>query len=448
MPLMTRIAYFQPFSGASGDMALGALVDAGLSLESLRSGLAALPLEGWRIESHREPRGPFETTRLRVIVENGAGDDRPAPHHAHHAHHEHSHGHGHAHHHPAGRSHGHAHAPGGHAHPHRGLPEILEIIARSGLPGPVRESAGAVFRRLGEAEARVHGVPVDKVHFHEVGAIDSIVDIAGTCLALHLLGVEEVRSAPVTVGTGFINVAHGRVPLPAPATLEILKGIPIEQRESGAELTTPTGAALLATLSRGFGPMPPMVVSSVGYGAGDDRPGPVPNALRVVLGETRTAGGGPFAGPSDSVIVLEASLDDMSPEWLGHLMERLFEAGALDVSFTPIVMKKSRPGHEVRVLAPLAAEGAVARMLFAESTTFGMRRTAAERIVLAREHRPVETPGGTVRVKVGMLAGEVLTASPEYEDLRAAARAAGRPLKEMHDLVMRLFAGSSGKNAR
>jgi uncharacterized protein (TIGR00299 family) protein len=318
------------------------------------------------------------------------------------------------------------------------IQEILRIIGQSGLPGPVGESAAAVFRRLGEAEAKVHGVSIEEVHFHEVGAVDSIVDIVGACLGLHLLGVEEVQSAPVTVGTGFVNAAHGRMPLPAPATLEILKGVPIEQRESGAELTTPTGAALLRTLSRRFGALPRMVVSAVGYGAGDDRPGPVPNALRVILGETMaTATDG--AGPTETVLVLETSIDDMSPQWLGNLMDRLFEAGALDVSFTPVVMKKSRPGQEVRVLAPPSAEAAVTRALFAESTTFGIRRTAAERIVLAREHHPVETPGGTVRVKVGRLAGEILSATPEYEDLRAAAKAAGRPLKEMHELVMKLF---------
>jgi uncharacterized protein (TIGR00299 family) protein len=439
---MPRIAYFQPFSGASGDMALGALVDAGLPLEDLRSGLQSLPVEGWRLEARKEPRGPFQTTRLRVVVEGAeASWSSPPPHpeHRHHGEHDHHH-HDHPHDHGSGRRGQPAHAPEHrHDHPHRGLPEVLETIARSGLPGPVKESASAVFRRLGEAEAKVHGVPVEKVHFHEVGAVDSIVDIAGTCLGLHLLGIEEVHSAPVTVGTGFVNAAHGRVPLPAPATLEILKGVPIEQRESGAELTTPTGAALLTTLSRRFGTLPPMVVSSVGYGAGDDRPGPVPNALRVILGETRTAASGSLPGPTEMIAVLEASIDDMSPQWLGNLMERLFAAGALDVSFTPIVMKKSRPGHEVRVLAPLAGEASVTRTLFAESTTFGIRRTATERVILAREYRPVETPGGTVRVKVGLLAGEVLSAAPEYEDLRAAARAAGRPLKEMHDLVMGLF---------
>ena len=447
---MPRIAYFQPFSGASGDMVLGALVDAGLPIEALRSGLETLSLPGWRLEARRETRGAFQTTRVKVVLEGEEAARPPAreqghghehPHHHGHEHHHHGHGHEHhAHGGEPGGGHSHPHPPEHrHGHPHRGLEEILRIIDRSRLPRPVGESAAAVFRRLGEAEARVHGVPIEKVHFHEVGAVDSIVDIVGACLGLHLLGIEEVQSAPVTVGTGFVNAAHGRMPLPAPATLEILKGIPIEQRESGAELTTPTGAALLRTLSRRFGALPRMVVSSVGYGAGDDRPGPVPNALRVIVGET--VGAATDGSAPEMVLVLETCIDDMSPQWLGNLMDRLFEAGALDVTFTPVVMKKSRPGQEVRVLAPLSAEAAVVRALFTESTTFGLRRTAAERIVLAREHRPVETPGGTVRVKVGKLAGEILSATPEYEDLRAAAKAAGRPLKEMHEIVMRLFRG-------
>jgi uncharacterized protein (TIGR00299 family) protein len=262
--------------------------------------------------------------------------------------------------------------------------------------------------------------------------VDSIVDIVGACLGLHLLGVEEVHSAPVTVGTGFVRGDHGQMPLPAPATLELLRGFPIEQRDTKAELTTPTGAALLTTLGRSFSTLPPMVVEAIGYGAGNDRPGPVPNCLRVLLG--RAAAGRPGG---DRVLVLETAIDDMSPEWMGNLMDRLFAAGALDVSFTPLVMKKGRPGHEVRVILPLEKEEPVLRTLFSESTTFGLRRAVTERITLEREIHSTETPWGPVRIKVGKLGSDVMTAAVEFEDLRAAASRAGLPLKEVHRRILR-----------
>ena len=239
-----RILYFQPFSGASGDMILGALVDVGLSVQELASHLSGLRLDGWRLECRKELRGPFRTTRLEVILE-----DPP--------------------------------------HVHRKLEDILAIIESSSLPPAVKATSSAVFRKLAGAEARVHGIPVEEVHFHEVGAVDSIVDIVGACLGVHLLEAEEVWSAPVTVGTGFVRVAHGKMPLPAPATLELLRGFPVRQQDSQAELTTPTGAALLTTLATGFGTLPPLEVTTVGYGAGDDRGGPLPNALRVIMGERR-----------------------------------------------------------------------------------------------------------------------------------------------------------------
>src|SRR6185503_426482 len=264
-------------------------------------------------------------------------------------------------------------------------------------------------------------------HFHEVGAVDSIVDITGACLGLHLLGVEEAWFSPATVGTGFVKAAHGEIPLPAPATLELLRGLPVRQRETGYELTTPTGAALAATLGRGFGTMPEMVVSGVGYGAGDDRPLAIPNVLRVVLGERTGA-----APVSDRVVCLETNLDDMSPQWLGHLVERLLAEGALDAWVVPAQMKKSRAAHEVRVLAPRGREERLAEILFRETTTFGVRRYEIDRWILERSFETVTTPWGEVRIKVGRRAGQVLTATPEYEDLRRAAAPGGVPLKEVH----------------
>ena len=365
---MAKVAFFQPFSGASGDMALGALVDAGVPLAQLEENLRTLQVKGWRLEHTRVYRGAFAASRVRVVLEHSASD-RPGHEHRHthghgHSHeheHRHVHGHSHGHEHPhthehqhghehrqahdPGHEHTHSHAhssgPQAHAHAHshgdeqRNLPRILEIIEQSGLPVEVQENARRVFTRLGEAEAHVHGMPIEEVHFHEVGAVDSIVDIVGACVGLHLLGIDAVYSAPITVGTGYVMGDHGQMPLPAPATTALLRGFPIEQRDSRAELTTPTGAALLTTLASGFGTMPRMTLRAVGYGAGDDRPGPVPNVLRLLVGETTAS-----ATEADRVVVLETNIDDMSPEWLGHLTDRLLNSGASDVWLTPILMKK------------------------------------------------------------------------------------------------------------
>jgi uncharacterized protein (TIGR00299 family) protein len=242
------------------------------------------------------------------------------------------------------------------------------------------------------------------------------------------------------VGTGFVDGSHGKLPLPAPATLEVLKGIPIRHVDSSAELTTPTGAALLAGLSRSFGILPACRVQAIGYGAGDDRPGPTPNVLRVILAEREAAPVG-----TDRVALLETNIDDMSPEWLGYLMDRLFEAGALDVYLSPVLMKKSRPAQQVSVLAPLQKEEQIAEILFVESTTFGFRRQEVERRVLDRELRKVETPWGAVQVKVGSRSGVVVSVSPEYEDLRRAALAAHLPIKEVHRRVLEDFHRSEGR---
>jgi uncharacterized protein (TIGR00299 family) protein len=430
---MARIAYFQPFHGISGDMTLGALVDAGLPLQELEAGLRGLPLSGWRLDAREVLRGALRATRLRVLIERPVGEG-----HSHH--HEHGeepgHHHDHAHEHDHGHQHEHRHVHGheGAAPARRSLSTILEIIGSSRLPAAVKEMAGAVFRRLGAAEARIHGIELEDVHFHEVGAVDSIVDITGSCLGLHLLGVEDVHSAPVAIGTGFISTEHGRLPLPGPAALELLKGFPVHQLESGAELTTPTGAALLTTLARSFGTLPPSRPLAIGYGAGDDRPGPIPNALRVILAETASP-----PAESDRVLLLETCIDDMSPQWLGHLMERLFAAGALDVFLAPVLMKKSRPGQQLSVIAPLDREPAVADTLFLESTTFGVRRMEVERLILEREIHPLETPWGEVRIKVGRRGGKETCASPEYEDLRRAAAAAGLPLREVHQRVLEMW---------
>lgn len=445
---MSRIAYFQPFSGVSGDMFLGSLVHAGLPLQELESGLRKLGLDGWSLRHSKVFRGAFEVARVQVVLEGDSVSSEGHEHRHSHGHshdhddeHEHSHKHEHGHSHEHGHRHDHedSHEHGHSGEGHRGLREIVALIESSGLPEKVKSDSKAVFQRLGEAEALCHGIPVESVHFHEVGAVDSIVDIVGSCLGLHLLGIDEVRSAPITVGMGFVRGDHGKMPLPAPATIELLRGFPIDQRDSRAELTTPTGAALLTTLSASFGTFPPMVVENVGYGAGDDRPGPIPNVLRVFIGETRAAG-----NHGDRVLLLETNLDDMNPEWTGHLVEKLYGEGSLDVWLSPILMKKGRPAQELKVLAPLDKESRVLKTLFAESTTFGVRRREVDRVTLEREFHSVETPWGKVRVKVGRLEGEVLSASPEYEDLRSVAAQAGRPLKEVHQVVMETYRRESG----
>lgn len=426
---MTRIAYFQPFNGCSGDMTLGALVDAGLSLDELRKGLLSLDLAGYSIEEEKVLRGAFQCTRVRIVVEKdtlapGAAAEKV---HSHQHSHEHSHEHSHAHSQPEGTE----DPPGAN---HRSLGAITRLIESSSLPAPVVENAKAVFTRLGEVEAGVHGVDIEEVHFHEVGAIDSIVDIVGSCLALELLGIEEVYCAPITVGTGFVEGAHGRMPLPAPATAQLLKGFPIQQVDSGAELTTPTGAALMTTLARGFGTMPPVKITSTGFGAGDERHGTTPNALRVFLGD-RLEGG----ANRDRVLLLETNIDDMSPEWIGYLMDRLFENGALDVYVTPILMKKTRPAHKISILGPLDREKEIANTLFTESTTIGVRRTEIERIILERETEEIESPWGTIRIKIARHRGKQVGASPEYEDLKRAAASAGLPIREVHRQAMEIY---------
>ena len=423
---MTKIAYFQPFSGCSGDMTLGALADAGLDLEELRRGLRKLNLGGYSIEEETVRRGAFQCTRVRVVLDEPGGPSGRVT--------ENGHSHAHAHDH----SHAHSHATETKASPgeaHRSLGSIIELIESSDLPAGVVKNAKAVFTRLGEAEARVHGVDIEEVHFHEVGAVDSIVDIVGSCLALELLEIDEVYCAPITVGTGFVEGAHGRMPLPAPATAELLRGFPIEQVDSGAELTTPTGAALLTTLAVDFGPMPPVTISSTGLGAGDERDGATPNALRVFLAdriEEEDAG-------RDTVLLLETNIDDMSSEWIGYLMDRLFENGALDVYVTPILMKKTRPAHKLSILGPLDRERELADTLFTESTTLGVRRTEIERIVLERETMEIETPWGPVRIKIARRGNERGGASPEYEDLKRVAETAGLPIKEVHRQALELY---------
>ncbi|MCW8131328.1 MAG: nickel pincer cofactor biosynthesis protein LarC [Planctomycetota bacterium] len=368
--------------------------------------------------------------------------------------HDHGHDHDHSHDHAHGHSHDHDHAHShgeAEAHAHVTYAQIRELIERSGLTPRVKERSLRAFELLAESEGRMHHMPPDEVGFHEVGAVDSIVDFVGACIGLDLLGVEEVRCGPVALGGeggGYVDCQHGRLPVPAFATLELMKGLPIRPCPVAKELTTPTGAALLRALVRPehFGPLPSMNVEKLGYGAGtrNDPSIPVPNLLRVAYGtleaeaeaEAPASASAPGGG---TVVECQANIDDATPEVLGYAMERLLEAGALDAFFTPVQMKKGRPGTLVTVVAPPEKQDAVLAVLFSETTTFGVRYAYKKRATLDRETERALTPWGEVRVKIGRLNGEVVSAHPEFEDCRELAKAHGVPLRDVIGAAAALY---------
>ena len=376
-----RICYFDAFSGISGDMTVGALVDAGAAPDALIDALEQLGT-GARFSIEKTARGGVAASKFRVDL--SAKTDHKTQ-------------------------------------VNRHLSHILAMIEKAPIAGRVKQNASEVFRRLGEAEAQVHGIPVEKVHFHEVGAVDSIADIVGACIALDLLGIEEVHASAVNVGSGTVKTEHGVLPVPAPATAALLAGKPVYARGPEVELTTPTGAALAATLAQTFGPLPPMRIASIGHGAGDRDFREQPNVLRVLIGE-RTA-----APEATLVSVIEANIDDSSPQVLGYALERLMEAGALDATLTALQMKKNRPGSLLRVIARPQDQERLARIVFDETSTLGLRIHAAERRVEERRMVTVDTAFGPVR---GKLSGQGAFA-PEYEDCRAIAGRTGKPLRQV-----------------
>lgn len=405
-----RIAYFDASAGVSGDMILGALVDAGLGLEGLERELRRLNLSGYRLSAEETRRAGFRATRITVTV-------------AEEHHHEGEGGHG------------------------RRLPEILELIHRSDLDPSVKERAALVFRRLGEAEARVHGRPISETHLHEAGAVDALVDVVGAVAGLAALGVERVVFSPLRLGYGTVRSAHGLLPIPPPAVAELIKGVPVYAGEYEGEMVTPTGAALATTLAESFGPMPFMIPVAVGVGAGSAERA-IPNVLRLFLGDDRT---GAEEG-CEELVVLETNLDDMNPEFCEYLSARLFAAGALDVWLVPVQMKKGRPGIVLHVLAAPGEAEELRALIFAESTTLGLREHRVARYALARETLTVMVEGEAIRVKVGRRGGRAVQAAPEYEDCRRVAERTGRPLKEIYRLVTTLawegLAVSDGEGTR
>jgi uncharacterized protein (TIGR00299 family) protein len=391
-----NLAYFDCFSGISGDMTLGALVDAGCDVARLRSELQALQVPGWELSAEKVWKNGMAATHAKVQTEEQRA--------------------------------------------HRSLTEVLEILRRSDLAPRVGDRARAVFQKLGEAEARVHDVPLEKIHFHEVGAVDAIVDIVGACIGFHALGIDKFACSPLNVGGGTTKMAHGVLPVPAPATANLLQGKPTYSNGVQRELVTPTGAAIVATLCDTFGPQPPMTVSAIGYGAGTADLEGQPNVLRIMIGESTEKA---VPGYDEEISVIEANLDDMNPQIYGYFLERALAAGALDVYTTPVQMKKNRPGTLLTVLCKPQDTNALTSLIFAETTTFGVRTTNAQRRILPREHVSVSTTFGDVRIKLSRVNGRILHVSPEFEDCRKLAVEKNVPLQQVINEALRRYQGGS-----
>ncbi len=370
-------------------MILGALVDAGIPVERLRDELERLPLRGWSLSAREVMKGAFRATKVDVEIDSQ------------------------------------------HHHDHRGLAEILRLLASSTLAPAVVEQTSRIFRRLAEAEARVHGTTVDDVHFHDVGAVDAIIDITGAVIGLALLGAEAVHVSALPLGGGLVGGPHGRIPVPGPGTLELLRGFPVVDTGVRAELVTPTGAAILTTLASAGARVPPMTVTAIGYGAGTMDVSDTPNVIRLVVGEAAAAG--TTEAPEEAVMCVETTIDDMSPQLYEPLMDRLVEAGALDVFLTPVIMKRSRPGVVLTALAAADRVQAVARVLFEESTTIGVRWSQWRRARLAREMVTLTTTYGAVAFKVSRLSGQVVTVTPEFADIARLAREKSLAVREVLD---------------
>ncbi|MHB8155805.1 MAG: nickel pincer cofactor biosynthesis protein LarC [Desulfocucumaceae bacterium] len=385
-----KLLYLDCFSGISGDMCLGSLIDAGVDGERLKKDLNSLPLHGWDMNIFKKSSHGITGTRAEITVQE-----------------EHQ--------------------------PHRSYADIKTIISGSPLPEEVKGTALNIFNKLASAEGKVHGVSPDNVHFHEVGGVDSILDIVGTALALHYLGVDKVVCSPLPPGGGTVRCRHGILPVPAPATAELLKGIPLSSLTVEGELVTPTGAAIAATLAGEFGPLPGMTVESVGYGFGSRDFG-VPNFLRTFLGNIT---GGSHFSEYENILVLETNIDDMNPEFMGYIMDLLFKNGALDVLITPAYMKKCRPGYLLTVLGKPSQRDPLIKTLLSETSTLGVRWREEKRAVLGRRVAEVDTPYGGVRVKYALSPdGSVIRVAPEYEDCKRIAGELSIPIREVYESAL------------
>jgi uncharacterized protein (TIGR00299 family) protein len=400
-----RTIYFDCFAGISGDMTLGALVAAGADARELKERLTLLDLKGYEIDFEEVDRSGIGATR--AVVRTTKAE-----------------------------------------HHHRHLSDIGKIIEGSRLGDAVKERALKIFGRLAEAEARVHNVAVERIHFHEVGAVDAIVDVVGACIGFELLGVERFAASALHVGSGTVEMAHGRFPVPPPAVVELLRGVPVYSTDIVGELVTPTGAAIVATVCESFGQLPPMRILATGYGAGSREYKNFPNVLRVMVGETEGVDEETHAAGSrikegsqldEELLMIETNVDDVSPQVLGHVLERAFECGALDCFLTHVQMKKNRPGVLVSILCRTSERETMCDLLFDETPTLGVRHYSVSRRALEREAVTVETEFGTIAVKVGRHKGRIVSATPEYEECRAAALARGVPLRVVQEAVRAAF---------
>jgi len=423
---IVRTLYLDLVSGISGDMFVGALLDLGMDSEALQSELAKLGLHGFHLHVSIGEKSGIAGTKFDVHVEED------------HDHHHDDHNHAYEHHHSHHHSHSHEHE---HEHEHsRTYAGIRDIIQRSALSDWVKQRSVAVFERIAVAEGKVHGLPAEEVHFHEVGALDSIVDIVGGCVGLELLGKPRVLASLVEEGRGWINCAHGRFPIPAPATLAILgaRGIPVSQGDEPHELVTPTGAALLAEFVEEFGPMRGLVASKIGYGLGTRDNKTRPNVLRAILGESAsTAGDVIHDWESDTVALLEANIDDQNPEILGYFSEQALEQGALDVFYLPVQMKKNRPGTLLTLLCAESEANRFCELILKQTSSLGVRQTITTRKKLRRDFKSVSTPYGAVKVKLGILDGKVIQAAPEYEDCKRISQQKNVPLKTVYEAAQK-----------
>jgi pyridinium-3,5-bisthiocarboxylic acid mononucleotide nickel chelatase len=389
-----KIAYLDCFSGVSGDMFLGVLLDGGLPLDDLKACFETLPLSGYDVSARRAERHHIYGTQVSIRVHQGA-------------------------------------------HEHRGIKDIQAIIARGALSDFVKTKGIEIFDMLARVEGEIHGIPPEAVHFHEVGAVDSILDIVGTLYGVEQLGLKHLHVSSLPLGSGFTTSAHGTIPLPAPATVALLKGVPIHDAGVGHETVTPTGAALVRGLAHGFGPMPPMRIQTVGYGVGSKELPDRPNLLRLLIGEAQTG------EETDTVVVLETNLDDVSPEWLGFLMDRLFDAGALDVAFFPVHMKKNRPGVQLQVIGRPDQKEVLIGMITRETATLGIRFCYTQRSILKRATAEVDSPWGKMKVKKIVSKDGSSFFTPEYEACKAIALKHRIPLRR----VVHWVAALSGPSA-
>ena len=397
---MMKVLYFDCFSGAAGDMVLGSLIDAGVPLGEVRRALGSLAIEPDAVWTDRVVRAGVTATKFCVKGEDG----------------------------------------GEHDHPHRHLKGVYQLIDGSALSGAGKDRAKTLFERLGRAEADIHGTTMEKVHLHEVGSLDSIIDIVGSVFALEWLGADEVVSSPLNVGSGTVKAAHGLYPVPVPATMRLLEGVPVYASDRKAELVTPTGALLVSSYATSYGPVPPMTLRKIGYGAGTRDFSDTPNVLRVLIGDAVDT------APHTTVVVVECEIDDMNPQIFGVLMDRLLAAGALDVFYTPVQMKKNRPGTLLTIIAPPDQRERLTSIVFSETTSIGVRYREMTRECLDRETVVVDTALGAVRFKVARRNGLVLNASPEFDDCARIARERGIPFKDVQAAATKAYLDTCGSS--